>query len=53
VLLARVGLDWRWGIERSDSDWYPSARLFRQARIGDWTSVIDEVLEALARRPAP
>jgi hypothetical protein len=53
VLLARVGLDWRWGIERSDSDWYPSARLFRQARIGDWTSVIDEVLDALLRAFAP
>jgi hypothetical protein len=53
VLLARVGLDWRWGVERSDSDWYPSARLFRQRRIGDWTSVIDEVLDALPRALTP
>lgn len=49
VLLARIGQDWRWGVGRSDCDWYPSARLFRQARIGDWTSVIDDVLAALPR----
>jgi len=53
VLLARVGLGWRWGIERSDSDWRPCARLFRQARIGDWTSVINEVIKALPRTVAP
>lgn len=47
VLLARIGLDWRWGVGRCDSDWYPTARLFRQTRIGDWTSVIDDVLGAL------
>ncbi len=45
VLLAlRQAADWRWLRDRDDSPWYPTMRLFRQARRGDW----DEVLERIA-----
>jgi len=39
--------DWRWLVDREDSPWYPSARLFRQPTIGDWDSVIDAVRQQL------
>jgi tetratricopeptide (TPR) repeat protein len=41
--------DWRWMLERDDSPWYPTARLFRQPSIGDWESVIERVRAELAR----
>ena len=44
--------DWRWLLDRSDSPWYPTARLFRQRQRGDWVSVTNEVrseLEKLVR----
>lgn len=40
--------DWRWLLDRTDSPWYPSARLFRQKRRGDWETVIEKVREDLA-----
>ncbi|MDR3097024.1 MAG: hypothetical protein LBV73_08115 [Paraburkholderia sp.] len=39
--------DWRWMTGRSDTPWYPSARLFRQSELGCWDGVIEEVGEAL------
>ncbi len=41
--------DWRWLMEREDTPWYPSMRLFRQKTIGDWDAVIREVKENLAQ----
>jgi len=46
ILLPHVP-DWRWLLDREDSPWYPTARLFRQPRTGDWPSVIDRVCEEL------
>jgi len=39
--------DWRWLLDREDSPWYPSMRLFRQPSLGDWESVVGRVAEAL------
>lgn len=39
--------DWRWLLDRDDSPWYPTARLFRQPRPGDWDSVMQNVCDAL------
>ncbi len=39
--------DWRWLIDRPDSPWYPSMRLFRQNRDGDWTAVFVAIANAL------
>lgn len=40
--------DWRWLTERADSPWYPTMRLFRQRRPGDWLEVFDRVASELA-----
>jgi len=42
--------DWRWMLGRNDSPWYPTARLFRQTRPGDWEKVVAEVQQALHER---
>jgi Glycosyltransferase family 9 (heptosyltransferase) len=39
--------DWRWLLDRNDSPWYPSARLFRQQQNGNWATVIDQVKNQL------
>ena len=39
--------DWRYLLDRDDSPWYPTMRLFRSPELGDWTSVVDQVATAL------
>jgi tetratricopeptide (TPR) repeat protein len=46
-LLLPFNPDWRWLLERSDSPWYPTARLFRQPRHGEWPLVVNELAEAV------
>jgi hypothetical protein len=50
ILLAHPP-DWRWMLDRRDSPWYPSARLFRQKTRGDWTSAIAAVAQSLQNEP--
>lgn len=46
--------DWRWMLGRIDSPWYPTMRLFRQPKPGDWQAVIEDVYkELVTRRPNP
>jgi hypothetical protein len=40
--------NWRWLLNRSDSPWYPTMRLFRQQRRGDWEEVVAEMRQALS-----
>jgi len=39
--------DWRWMIDRDDSPWYPTMRLFRQRTAGEWFDVVTRVAEEL------
>ena len=41
--------DWRWMLHRNDSPWYPTVKLFRQPKSGDWESVIIEVNKELQK----
>lgn len=47
IMLAH-NADFRWLMDRSDTPWYPTARLFRQKRAGEWEPVVEEVARALA-----
>jgi len=46
VLLPLVP-DWRWMLDRQDCPWYPTMRLFRQSRRGDWQLPLRQIMEAL------
>ena len=48
ALLVAFSPDWRWLLDRTDSPWYPTMRIFRQRAIGDW----DELIERLRRELA-
>jgi tetratricopeptide (TPR) repeat protein len=48
IALPRVP-DWRWLLQRDDSPWYPTLRLFRQTRPGMWDDVFDRIAEELEK----
>jgi len=55
VILSKSA-DWRWMLEREDSPWYPTARLFRQSILGNWQEVVARVereLRDLIAKPPP
>ncbi len=43
--------DYRWMLDRDDSPWYPTMRMYRQATAGDWADVLDRVRADLSRAP--
>ncbi len=47
LMLAHAA-DWRWLLDRDDSPWYPTMRLFRQSSAGDWPGVINSICRALS-----
>ncbi|MGA2402195.1 MAG: tetratricopeptide repeat-containing glycosyltransferase family protein [Syntrophobacteraceae bacterium] len=46
IMLRHSG-EWRWLVGRSDSPWYPTARIFRQKTPGDWAGVVSDVIQQL------
>jgi hypothetical protein len=48
VMLSQFALDWRWLLNRDDSPWYSTARLFRQPTMGDWGSVTEKIHKFLS-----
>ena len=46
-LLLKYTPDWRWMLDRDDSPWYPTVRLFRQTRPGRWDDVIARLADSL------
>ena len=51
-ILIPKAADWRWMLDREDSPWYPSIRLFRQQTSGAWDEPMDKLRSALAARLA-
>jgi tetratricopeptide (TPR) repeat protein len=49
-LLLPFAPDWRWLLQREDSPWYPTMRLFRQPTAGDWDAVITTICDELRRQ---
>jgi len=46
-LLLPYAADWRWRMHRTDTPWYPSMRLFRQAKPGNWDDLLEEINHCL------
>ena len=47
IMLNQYGTDWRWLLNRADSPWYPTVRLFRQPTIGNWGPVVTQISKHL------
>src|SRR5262249_57218986 len=52
-VLLPFSTDWRWMVNRPETPWYPTARLFRQPTPGDWQSVVTQVVKAVRALPGP
>ncbi len=48
-VLLKTDADWRWLLDRDDNPWYPTMRLFRQTKVGDWADVLCRVADELGR----
>ena len=53
ALLIPFSPDWRWLLDRTDSPWYPTMRIFRQAALGDWSGPLERLRPELADVAAP
>ena len=51
IMLPRAP-DWRWLLEREDTPWYPTVRLFRQKTVRRWDDVLGAVAGALSAQGA-
>ena len=51
-LMLSYASEWRWMLNRDDTPWYPSMRIFRQDKRGDWDGVVARIAAALAEWPA-
>jgi hypothetical protein len=49
-ILLPFASDWRWGMLREDSLWYPNVRLFRQPYLGNWRPVFERLRAGIKRR---
>jgi ADP-heptose:LPS heptosyltransferase len=48
IMLSQYAVDWRWLLDRDSNPWYPTARLFRQPKMGDWDSVTAKIHQYLS-----
>nr|WP_320148158.1 tetratricopeptide repeat protein [uncultured Anaeromusa sp.] len=48
-LLLPFAPEWRWQLQREDSPWYPTMRIFRQNRVGEWRELLERVAAALKK----
>jgi ADP-heptose:LPS heptosyltransferase len=48
IMLNSYATDWRWLLDKNNNPWYPTARLFRQSTMGDWSPVLNQIHKFLA-----